>query len=101
MTQTAFWLGLFLLLLACVPLAVRWARQRHAAGVGTEMAGRVVSVLAVGPQQRVVTVEVGPPNQRTWLVLGVTQQSVNCLHRMGAEPAAVPDAAAGAISHGA
>ena len=101
MTQTAFLAGLFLLLLALVPLALRWARQRQAAGVGTEMAGRVVSVLAVGPQQRVVTVEVGPPTQRTWLVLGVTQQSVNCLHRMAADPQASPvsDAAAGATTH--
>ena len=38
--------------------------------------------VAVGPQQRVVTVEVGPPDARIWLVLGVTAQSICTLHTM-------------------
>jgi flagellar protein FliO/FliZ len=37
----------------------------------------------------VVTVEVGPQNARVWLVLGVTQQSIQCLHTMPAELASV------------
>jgi flagellar protein FliO/FliZ len=38
----------------------------------------------VGPHQRVVTVEVGPEGARTWLVLGVTGQTISCLHSMNA-----------------
>jgi flagellar protein FliO/FliZ len=49
----------------------------------------VLSAVAVGPQQRVVTVEVGPEHARTWLVLGVTAQQVSCLHVL---PVGVPDA---------
>jgi len=30
----------------------------------------------------VVTVEIGPEGSRTWLVLGVTSQSITCLHTM-------------------
>jgi flagellar protein FliO/FliZ len=41
----------------------------------------------------VVTVEVGPEGARTWLVLGVTAQSINCLHVMPA--GAAPTARAG------
>ena len=52
--------------------------------------GGLVSALALGPQQRVVTVEVGPQNARVWLVLGVTQQSIQCLHTMAADGAAAP-----------
>jgi flagellar biogenesis protein FliO len=36
--------------------------------------------LAVGPHQRVVTVEVGPVGQRVWLTLGVTAQGISSLH---------------------
>jgi flagellar protein FliO/FliZ len=42
--------------------------------------------MAVGPQQRVLTVEVGPENARTWLVLGVTGQTITCLHTLPALP---------------
>jgi flagellar protein FliO/FliZ len=58
----------------------------------------LVSALALGPQQKVVTVEVGPQNARVWLVLGVTQQSIQCLHTMPADQAsAVAPVAVGAV----
>ena len=61
-------------------------------------ASRVVSAVAVGPQQRVVTVEVGPEHARTWLVLGVTAQQVSCLHVLPVSPVPVPTTAgAGAV----
>jgi flagellar protein FliO/FliZ len=54
--------------------------------------------VAVGPHQRVVTVEVGPQDARIWLVLGVTQQSIGCLHtiapRSGMERGGVETATA-------
>lgn len=49
-------------------------------------ASRVVAAVAVGPQQRVVTVEVGPANARTQLVLGVSAQQITCLHVLALQP---------------
>ena len=98
MTQTLLTVALFVALLAMLPWAVRWI-QRRAGGAmpGMATSSRLVGALAVGPQQRVVTVEVGPPNARTWLVLGVTAQNITCLHSM---PAGSPDFA-GAMVHAA
>jgi flagellar protein FliO/FliZ len=81
MTQAWFPILFFVVVLAMVPVGLKWI-QRRIAGVtdGAATSGKVVSVLAVGPHQRVVTVEVGPEEGRIWLTLGVTQQSVTCLH---------------------
>lgn len=89
MTQTLMTVGLFIALLACVPLAVKWVQRRSVGGsTGMSSAPRVISAAAVGPHQRVVTVEVGPENARIWLILGVTAQSITCLHSVPAVPAA-------------
>ena len=81
MTQTLLVVVLFVAAMAALPWLVRRVQQRHAAGTaGAATASRVLSAVAVGPQQRVVTVEVGPEHARTWLVLGVTAQQVSCLH---------------------
>jgi len=81
MTQTLMTVGLFVVLMACVPLAVKWVQRRSVGGTtGMASAPRVISAVAVGPHQRVVTVEVGPENARIWLILGVTAQSITCLH---------------------
>lgn len=89
MTQTLVIVVLFVAVMAALPWLVRRVQLRHAAGGATGgAASRVLSALAVGPQQRVVTVEVGPEGARACLVLGVTAQSITCLHVMGS-PAAV------------
>ncbi len=81
MTQTLLVVVLFVGAMAALPWLVRRLQQRHAGGaLAAGGASRVVSAVAVGPQQRVVTVEVGPEHARTWLVLGVTAQQVSCLH---------------------
>lgn len=81
MTQTLVSVVLFVVLLALVPFALKWVQQRASGGLRSESsASRIVSALAVGPHQRVVTVEVGPEGARTWLTLGVTAQSITCLH---------------------
>jgi flagellar protein FliO/FliZ len=82
MTRSLVTVVLFIALLALVPFALRRLQARRTGGVpGIAGAGsRLVSTLAVGPQQKVVTVEVGPPGARTSLVLGVTAQSISCLH---------------------
>src|SRR6218665_2886422 len=62
-------------------------RQRHGAGGPASGAdARVLSAVAVGPQQRVVTVEVGPEHARIWLVLGVTARQGSCLHVLPVPP---------------
>ncbi len=80
LSQTLLMVVLFVVLVAMLPLAIKWI-QRRAAGQGgaAGLNSRVISAVAVGPQQRVVTVEVGPEGARTWLVLGVTAQNINCL----------------------
>ncbi|TFI49308.1 flagellar biosynthesis protein FliO, partial [Diaphorobacter sp. DS2] len=79
MTQTLLLVVLFVGALAALPWLIRRLQQRQA-GLQAHAGGasRVLSAVAVGPQQRVVTVEVGPPQQRTLLVLGVTAQQINC-----------------------
>lgn len=80
-TQTLISVGLFVLLLALVPLALKWVQRRSAGGAsGVTSTSRVISAVAVGPHQRVVTVEVGPEGERVWLTLGVTAQTITCLH---------------------
>lgn len=87
MSQSYISVLVFLGLLACLPMAIKWVKQRAVGGV-RELAGhsKIVSAVAVGPHQRVVTVEVGPEGARTLLVLGVTAQTISCLH---SSPAAV------------
>ncbi|MDB5828422.1 MAG: hypothetical protein JWQ73_2642 [Variovorax sp.] len=82
MAQSLFTVVLFLALLACTPYLLRrlQARRLGASGMVDGAASKLLSTVVVGPQQRVVTLEVGPQGARTWLVLGVTGQSINCLH---------------------
>lgn len=99
MTQTLLTVAAFVLLLAMVPMGIRRLQARaSAAGSSMGTGSKVVSAVAVGPQQRVVTVEVGPAHARICLVLGVTAQSVACLHTMPAQAMAQHQGAAS--SHG-
>ena len=91
MTQTLIFVGLFVVVLALVPSGLKWVQRRAAGGAaGIAAASRIISAVAVGPHQRVVTVEVGPEHARVWLTLGVTAQPITCLH------SAAPDAKADA-----
>ena len=86
MTQTIVSVAIFLVLLGFLPMAIKWVQRRSLGGLtSASAASKIVSAVAVGPHQRVVTVEVGPESARTWLVLGVTAQSITCLHSMAAE----------------
>lgn len=87
MTQTLLTVTLFVLLLAMVPMGLKWLQRRLAGSEpGASMGSRVVSAVAVGPHQKVVTVEVGPEHARTWLTLGVTAQTITCLHTSTVNP---------------
>ena len=90
MTQTLAVVVLFVVAISFVPWLVRRLQLRQAGLGGGSAGSRVLTQVAVGPQQRVVTVEVGPPQQRTVLVLGVTAQNINCLHVL---PAVATDGA--------
>ena len=81
MTPSLFPVVLFLVVLACVPLALKWWRKQATAG-GNDPGGqaKIISAVAVGPHQRVITVEVGPEAARVRLTLGVTPQAIALLH---------------------
>jgi flagellar protein FliO/FliZ len=49
--------------------------------------------LVIGPNQRVVALEVGQGAERRWLVLGVTPQQITALHTLAAPPDSVPRSA--------
>jgi flagellar protein FliO/FliZ len=95
MTQTILSVVVFLVLLALLPLGIRWIQRRTPGGASAAGASKIVSAIAVGPHQRVVTVEVGPEGARTWLVLGVTAQSISCLHSVTVSH--VPDQTVSAV----
>jgi flagellar protein FliO/FliZ len=83
MTQSLITVIVFVVLLACLPWAVSKLKSRYGlTQLGPTQQSRVLSVLAVGPHQKVVTVEVGPEHARAVLVLGVTPQSVRLLHTL-------------------
>lgn len=76
---------LFVVLLALVPVGLKWLQRRSIGGLmGQSTASRIVSAIGVGPHQKVVTVEVGPEDARVWLTLGVTAQNITCLHTVAA-----------------
>jgi flagellar protein FliO/FliZ len=87
--------------LAMLPFGLKWLQRRVAGGVdAATTATRIVSAVGVGPHQRVVTVEVGPQDARVWLTLGVTAQSITCLHTIAvasSEPVA-PGRAGGQLT---
>lgn len=86
MNQTFLSVGLFVLLLAALPLGVKWMQRRVAGMASTAGHLCVVSAVAVGSHQRVVTVEAGPEGARVWLTLGVTAQAITTLHVTPIDP---------------
>lgn len=100
MSQTLIGLGLFVLAMACLPWVVRWMQGR--AGMLGPEAGKakVLSVLAVGPQQRVVTVQVSTGASEAVLVLGVTASAVNCLHKWESKEGALIGGMKDVVQHG-
>jgi flagellar protein FliO/FliZ len=70
----------FLGIVALIPVAL-WLLKRTPLG-GAAAAGvlRVVAQLPTAPNQRLLVVEVGQGDDRRWLVLGATSQSITTLH---------------------
>lgn len=94
-------LGL-LLLLAGLAWGAHWLKRRlEPTGSGHGAGVRLVSQLALGPQQRVVVVEVQGSHGTVQLTLGVTPQHVRTLHTQhlhASAAAASPSGAADASS---
>ena len=92
MLQNAMPALLLLALMVGLAFALKWARRRLPGIAGhSGPALRVLSSLSLGPQQRVVTVQVGDGADRICLVLGVASGSVTALHQMSlADLPAVP-----------
>lgn len=69
-----FVLGLLLLL--------AWALKRTGFQANAKRGGfyKIIATSALGPREKIVLIEVGD----TWLVLGMTAQSINTLHSMPA-----------------
>jgi len=86
----------FVLVLLMIPTALWLLKRirRLPGGLTPSWAGRgaadgpvrLVSTLALSPQQRLVTVEVGSGDERCWLVLGVTPAGIQTLHRLPPQP---------------
>lgn len=86
MSEQLVYVGLFLVVFASIPLILKRFLRNTADGQhGLVKSTKIVSMVGVGPSQRVVTVEVGPDNKRVLLVLGVCAQSIVCLHKFAAD----------------
>lgn len=81
----------FVAVVALIPIALWLLRRSGYAGAGQDGLMRTVSSLALSPSQRVVVVELGQGATARWLVLGVTNENINCLTQLDA-PAEVPAA---------
>ncbi|MBC7699425.1 flagellar biosynthetic protein FliO [Aquabacterium sp.] len=77
-----FW---FVFIVAMIPLSLYMLKKSGLAkgrmGAGDAVL-KTVSQLSLGPSQRIVTIELGAGDQKTWLVLGVTAQSITALHML-------------------
>jgi len=81
----------FVAVVALIPIALWLLRRSGYAGAGQDGLMRTVSSLSLSPSQRVVVVELGQGATARWLVLGVTNESINCLTQLDA-PLDVPAA---------
>ena len=88
----------FVFIVALIPASL-WLLKRS--GLASNLTAssaaapmKTVGQLNLGPGQRLLTVEVGQGDERTWLVLGVTGQNIQTLHTM--KPQTPAEAVAGA-----
>jgi flagellar protein FliO/FliZ len=90
MSQTLAPLLWFGAIIALIPLALWLLKRTPVGGLAAHGVLRHVAVLPLSPSQRIVTVEVGHGDERRWLVLGVTPQSITTLRDMAPQGDATP-----------
>jgi|SRR4051812_5056524 flagellar protein FliO/FliZ len=84
----------FLAIIAMIPCALWLLRRTPMGGGAGNGVMRSVAALPLSANQRIVTVEVGQGDERRWLVLGVTAQSITTLHTMAPQAESAGAAAA-------
>ncbi len=88
----------FAAIVALIPLTLWLLKRTPMGGNGSGPAGtpRLLAVLPLSAQQRIVTIEVGHGDDRRWLVLGMSPQGINTLHSLPpqAEAESAPQPAA-------
>lgn len=72
----------FVAIIAMIPVALWLLKRTPMGGAASGHLMRSVAALPLSANQRIVTVEVGQGEERRWLVLGVTAQSITTLHTM-------------------
>ncbi len=72
----------FIAIIVMIPVALWLFKRTPMGGGAAHGVMRSVAMLPLSPSQRVVTVEVGQGDERRWLVLGITPQSITTLHTM-------------------
>jgi flagellar protein FliO/FliZ len=90
---SAMW---FIAIIVMIPLALWLLKRTPMGGATSQGLMRHVAALPISQNQRIVTVEVGAGDERRWLVLGITPQSITTLHAMAPQaeaPVAGPNAA--------
>jgi flagellar protein FliO/FliZ len=82
----------FAAVIALIPLALWLLKRTPVGGAAAHGVLRVVAMLPLSTNQRLLAVEVGSGEQRRWLVLGVSPAGIHTLHTM--DPPADSTAAA-------
>lgn len=83
----------FIAVLALIPVAL-WLLKRSPMGQAAigPAPMRTVASISIAQNQRIVTVEVGHGEERRWLVLGATPQSITTLYTLSPQAEAPPAA---------
>ena len=72
----------FIAIIAMIPCALWLLKRTPMGGASSGGLMRSIAALPLSQNQRIVTVEVGQGDERRWLVLGVTAQSITTLYTM-------------------
>ncbi len=84
-----------------IPFLIKWLKIDQALRKNSpDQDTRVTSINSIGNNQKIVTLEVGPVGERTYLVIGATQQQISLLHSgpvSDSKPKDKPDVLAGVV----
>ena len=87
----------FIAIIALIPASLWFLKRTPLGGAGGAGVMKSIAALPLSTSQRIVTVEVGTGDERRWLVLGVTPQSITTLHTLA--PQELPLASPGLQPH--